>query len=296
MPWIRRRRRPRHTPVRRARASAGHRGRARRRAPPRSRALASSGSRPPRRIRSRGPAIPIAPTGSPLRVKMAAASPPSPRIASSRSRAKPRVANELELAPDRGRPGERVSRQPGQAVARAGSSTTSSSQIGERRLAERGRVQRQHRADLEDLEGGVGPEDVVDDERAVAVENARREPPPASATASSSDHASDARAQLVQVEVAVAEVQQLGAELVLVAVRVLLDEAVRLQRAQEPVHRALREAEPRRELADAEPAGAAAQGLQDANRTVDDWIMESSLSKGVRHCRMQSCRSTSSSG
>jgi hypothetical protein len=35
------------------------------------------------------------------------------------------------------------------------------------------------------------------------------------------------------------------------------------------VHRALRQAKADRELADAEPAGAATQGLQDANCTID---------------------------
>ena len=49
------------------------------------------------------------------------------------------------------------------------------------------------------------------------------------------------RTQLVQIEVAVAEIEQLRAELVLVAVDVLLDEAVRLQRPQQAVDGALRE-------------------------------------------------------
>ena len=64
--------------------------------------------------------------------------------------------------------------------------------------------------------------------------------------ARSSDHASARGTQLVQIEVAVAEIEQLRAELVLVAVDVLLDEAVRLQRPQQAVDGALREAEPRR--------------------------------------------------
>ena len=77
------------------------------------------------------------------------------------------------------------------------------------------------------------------------------------------------RAQLVQVEVAVAEVQELRPELVLVAIRMLLDEIVGLQRAQEPVHRALGQPQANRELADAKAASAATQGLQDANRAID---------------------------
>ena len=69
-----------------------------------------------------------------------------------------------------------------------------------------------------------------------------------------------ARAEVVEVEVAVGELEELRAELVLVAVGVLLDEAVRLERAQKAVHGALREAEPVRELADAEPARAGRRG------------------------------------
>ena len=44
-------------------------------------------------------------------------------------------------------------------------------QVGDSGLSERSRVQRQYGTDLEDLEGGVGPEDVVDDERAAAMED-----------------------------------------------------------------------------------------------------------------------------
>ena len=78
-----------------------------------------------------------------------------------------------------------------------------------------------------------------------------------------------ARAQLVEVEVGVAEVQQPGAELVLVGVAVLLDEAVRLQRLQQPVHGRPREPELVGELAHAEPPRPAGQRLEDARRAVD---------------------------
>ena len=44
-------------------------------------------------------------------------------------------------------------------------------EVGERGLAERGCVQRQHRSDLEDLQAGIRAEDVVNDERSVAVEH-----------------------------------------------------------------------------------------------------------------------------
>ena len=63
--------------------------------------------------------------------------------------------------------------------------------------------------------------------------------------------------------------QQPRAELVLVGVAVLLDEAVRRERLQEAVHRRAREAELVGELADAEPPRTARQRLQDARRAVD---------------------------
>ena len=63
--------------------------------------------------------------------------------------------------------------------------------------------------------------------------------------------------------------QQPGAELVLVRVAVLLDEAVRRERLQQAVHRRPREAELIGELAHAEPPRTAPQRLQDARRAVD---------------------------
>ena len=78
-----------------------------------------------------------------------------------------------------------------------------------------------------------------------------------------------AGAQLVEIEVAVRELEQLRAELVLVAVRVLLDEPVVVQRPQQPVDRALGEAEPVRELADAEAAGACGEGAEDPRGAID---------------------------
>ena len=51
------------------------------------------------------------------------------------------------------------------------------------------------------------------------------------------------RAELVQVKEAVAELEERRTELVLVAVGVLLDEAVLLERPEEAVHSRLRQAE-----------------------------------------------------
>ena len=113
---------------------------------------------------------------------------------------------------------------------------------GEDRLAERARVRGQLRADLEDLERRVGPEDVVDDDDASApCSTPTRTAAPVRA-ASRSACTIERAAQLVEVEVGVAELQQARAELVLVGVAVLLDEAVGLKRLQQPVHGRARQA------------------------------------------------------
>jgi hypothetical protein len=76
-------------------------------------------------------------------------------------------------------------------------------------------------------------------------------------------------AQLIEIEVAVRELEQLRPELILVTVRVLLHEPMVMQRAEEPVDRALRKAEAVRELADAEPPGARGEGPEDPGGTID---------------------------
>jgi len=82
-----------------------------------------------------------------------------------------------------------------------------------------------------------------------------------------------ARPQFVEVEVGVAQVQQAGAELVLVRVAVLLDESVRRQRLEQAVDGRSREAELVGDLADPEPPRTAPEDLQDARRAVDVWIV-----------------------
>ena len=142
--------------------------------------------------------------------------------------------------------------------------------------------------DLEDLERRVGPEDVVHDDDASA--------PCITPTRTAASRAlgeplgvdDRAAAQLVEVEVGVAELQQAGAELVLVGVAVLLDEAVRLQRLQQAVDRGARQLEPVGELADAEPPRAAGQRLQDARGAVDRLDRPPRLGRSltIRHCRI----------
>jgi hypothetical protein len=143
------------------------------------------------------------------------------------------------------------------------------------------------RADLEHLERGVGTEHVVHDRDGGAVQHAhadgraraRRQPLRMHERAS---------AQLVEVQVGVAEVQQARAELVLVRVAVLLDEAVRRERLQQPVHSRPREAELVGELAHAEPPRAAGQRLEDPRGAIDrlDGPATSLCLTCVRHCRI----------
>src|ERR1044071_304327 len=128
-------------------------------------------------------------------------------------------------------------------------------------------MHRQHRADLEDLERGVWTKHVVYDEHAVAVRNAdtdglartrREQLRPRERT----------RAQLAQVEVAVRQLQELRAELVLVALLVLLDQSVVVERPQKAVHGRLRKPEPLRELTHAEASGVAREGAQNPGGTI----------------------------
>jgi len=128
-------------------------------------------------------------------------------------------------------------------------------------------VQRQDRAHLEHLQARVRPEDVVDDERPIAVRHgdAHRLADPRREELRPCERA---RAQLVQVEIAVPELEELWAELVLVRVEVLLDEPVLLERSQEAVDRRLRQPDPVREVAQAEAAGMLAQGFENTDRPV----------------------------
>ena len=162
------------------------------------------------------PTTPMAPTAWPAESWIGAATLDSPSTASSRSRARPRLAHGLELLAQRGggeRPlGELGERLGGQVV------EDLIGRVGEHRLAQRAGVGGQLGADLEHLEGGVGAEDVVDDDDRGAVQHADAD---GRLRAGGEPVGVDerARAQLVVVEVGVAEVQQPGAELVLVASR-----------------------------------------------------------------------------
>ncbi len=128
-------------------------------------------------------------------------------------------------------------------------------------------MQRQDRAHLEHLQGGVRPKDVVDDERPVAVRHgdAHRLADPRREELRPRERA---RAQLVEVEIAVPELEELRTELVLVRVEVLLDEPVLLQRPKEAVDGRLRQPDPVGEVAQAEAARMLAQGLENADRPV----------------------------
>ena len=154
------------------------------------------------------------------------------------------------------------------------STSTSGIQCHEDSLAERGRVQGQQRSHFEDLEARVGAEDVVH-EHPVAVEGAYR-------TASSASGqrlrvGERARAQLAQIEVAVGELEELWAELVLVAVGVLFDQTVGCERPQSctvPL------ASPRRSESSLTPSrpGPVASALRMLIARSTDWIIG-------RYCR-----------
>ncbi len=140
-------------------------------------------------------------------------------------------------------------------------------------------MQGQQRPDLEHLQARVRPEDVVDDEHAVRLRNAHAHRL-ADARREQLRPRERTRAELVQIEVAVAELEQLRPELVLVGVEVLLDEPVILKRPQESVHRGLRETHPVGQVAQAEPARMLAERLEDAHRAVYR------LNRLLGHCRI----------
>ena len=129
-------------------------------------------------------------------------------------------------------------------------------------------MHRQQRADLEQLQARVGPEDVVHDEDAARVRHADADRL-ADAGREQLRPGERARAELVQVEIAVPELEELRAELVLVGVEVLFDEAVLLERPEQAVHRRLRQPDPVGEVGEAQPPRVLAERLQDAHGTVD---------------------------
>jgi hypothetical protein len=85
------------------------------------------------------------------------------------------------------------------------------------------------RADLQHLEDGIRPEHVVHDHHRRAVQDTDADRLAGGLRQPLGVHDRPS-AQLVVVEIGVAEMEKARAELVLVGVAVLLDEAVRLQR------------------------------------------------------------------
>jgi hypothetical protein len=115
--------------------------------------------------------------------------------------------------------------------------------IGEDGLAERARVDRELGADLEDLQCLVRTEDVMHHDHARAVHHAHSDRG-VGALGEPLGWDERPRAQLVEVEVGVSELQQSRPELVLARRAVLLDEAVGLQGLEHPVHGGQRQLEP----------------------------------------------------
>ena len=140
--------------------------------------------------------------------------------------------------------------------------------VGQQHLAERRRVQRQQRADVEGLQAVVRPEHVVHDQHPAV--QGRADPDRLAAAGRQRVGPVDRPGpQLVDVQVARAQVQQRRAELVLARVAVLLDEPDALQRAQDPVRGALGQLQRLGDLADAQPSRAARQQPQDRGGALD---------------------------
>jgi hypothetical protein len=140
--------------------------------------------------------------------------------------------------------------------------------VREQHLAQRGGVRREQRAHVERLEGVVGPEDVVHDQHLAFQQRAD---PHGLATAGGQrvGPVDGAGAQLVDVEVAGAEVQQRRPELVLARGLVLLDEADVLERADDAVRGALRQVQGAGDLEQPEPSRAAGEEPKDGGCASD---------------------------
>jgi len=129
-------------------------------------------------------------------------------------------------------------------------------------------VRRLQHADLERLAAVIGAEDVVHDQHLAVVQRAD---PDALAAAGRQRVRPVERsgAQLVAVEIGAAHVQQRRAELVLARLLVLLDESDRRERAQDSVHRRLRQVELTGQLDHAQPPIASRQQPEDRGSTLD---------------------------
>jgi hypothetical protein len=123
-------------------------------------------------------------------------------------------------------------------------------------------------ADLEDLQRLVRTEDVVHHDHARPVHHADSNRG-VGALGQSLCGDERPRAQLVEVQVGVSELQQPGPELVLPRPAVLLDEAMGLQRLQQAVHGGRRQLESQSQLGHAEAPRTSRERLEDASCAVD---------------------------
>jgi hypothetical protein len=140
-------------------------------------------------------------------------------------------------------------------------------------------------APTEHLERGVRPEDVVDHDDVRAVHHAHAHGGLRALGQPLGVH-DRATAQLVEVQIRVAELQQPGAELILVRVAVLFHEPVGLQRLQQSVHGRTREPQPIGQLADAQPPRPAGERLENARGAIYGLDHSSALGCAIRHCRI----------
>ncbi len=144
-------------------------------------------------------------------------------------------------------------------------------------------MQRQLQSDLEDAERRIGTEYVVDDHDARPM----HDPDPHRRARSRGQPVGirdRAGAQLVEVEIRVAELEEPGPELVLIGVPVLFYESMRLQRLEQPVDRWTRQPEPVGQLADAQPAGPARERLEDCGGAIDRLDRRTPGFVIIRHC------------
>jgi hypothetical protein len=123
-------------------------------------------------------------------------------------------------------------------------------------------------SDLEHLERGAGAEDVVDHDHGRSVHDADAHRC-GGALGESLGVDDRAPAQLVEVEVGVPEMEQARAELVLLGIAILLDEAVRLQRLKQSVDGRPGDVETLGQLADTQAPRPAGEGPEDPRRAID---------------------------
>lgn len=162
-------------------------------------------------------------------------------------------------------------------------------EVGGDHLAERAGMPGDGRADLEDLHRVVRPEDVVDDEHVVAVEDAD----PNGFLCAGGQRVrpqEGAASELIVLKEGVAQLEGGDAEPVLAGIGVLFDQIVGFKGAEQPVYRAFGQPESLGQLGDTEAAALGRERFEDERGPLDRLNHGPSpcsvLSNWLRHCRM----------